>query len=109
MAKPSPKETGPAGSPGKLLLQLSEYVVSGSFPFVAKSARRMSAAEARIAQAEAQEPGPRVSTTLSVLGVHGFGARLVVGLINHGLVMIMYERVRAGSTMIDVTNVPDRA
>jgi hypothetical protein len=38
MAKPSPKETGPAGSPGKLLLQLSEYVVSGSFPFVAKSA-----------------------------------------------------------------------
>jgi hypothetical protein len=54
-------------------------------------------------------PGPRVSTTLSVLGVHGFGARLVVGLINRGLVMIMYERAGAGSTMIDVTNVPNRA
>jgi hypothetical protein len=39
MAKPSPKETGPAGSSGKLLLQLSEYLLSGSFPFVAKSAQ----------------------------------------------------------------------
>jgi len=37
------------------------------------------------------------------------GARLrrnlVVGLINRGLVMTMYETVRAGSTMIDVTKV----
>jgi hypothetical protein len=41
MAKLSRKthsETGPAGSLGKLLLQLSEYVASGLFPFVAKSA-----------------------------------------------------------------------
>jgi hypothetical protein len=44
-----------------------------------------------------------------VLGAHGFGASLVVGLINRGLVMIIYEGVRAGSTTIDVTNVPDRA
>jgi hypothetical protein len=41
MAKLSPNthsETGPAGSLGELLLQLSEHVVSGSFPFMAKSA-----------------------------------------------------------------------
>jgi hypothetical protein len=41
MAKLSPKtpsEKGSAGSLGKLLLQLSEHVVSGSFPFLASSA-----------------------------------------------------------------------
>jgi hypothetical protein len=37
--------------------------------------------------------------------IHGFGASLVVGLINRGLVMTLYETVRAGSTMIDVTKV----
>jgi hypothetical protein len=58
--------------------------------------------------ADAPGRGARQSQ-LSVLDAHGFGASLVVGLINRGLVMIMYERVRAGSTTIDVTNVPDRA
>jgi hypothetical protein len=42
MAKLSPKthsETGPAGSLSKLLLRMSEHVVSGSFPFVANRQR----------------------------------------------------------------------
>jgi hypothetical protein len=43
--------------------------------------------------------------TQSLLSAHGFGASLVVGLINRELVMTMYETVRAGSTMIDVTKV----
>jgi hypothetical protein len=43
--------------------------------------------------------------TQSLLSAHGFGASLVVGLINRGLVMIMYERVRSGGTIIEVTKV----
>jgi hypothetical protein len=34
--------------------------------------------------------------TQSLLSAHGFGASLIVGLIDRGLVTIMYERVRAG-------------
>jgi hypothetical protein len=43
--------------------------------------------------------------TQSLLSTHGFGASLVVGLVNRGLVTIMYERVRAGGTVIEVTKV----
>jgi hypothetical protein len=41
----------------------------------------------------------------SLLSAHGFGASLVVGLVNLGLVTTMYERVRAGGMSIEVTKV----
>jgi hypothetical protein len=43
--------------------------------------------------------------TQSLLGAHGFGVSLVVGLVDRGLVTIVYERVRAGGTTIEVTKV----
>jgi hypothetical protein len=43
--------------------------------------------------------------TQSLLGAHGFGASLVVGLIDRELVTITYERVRASGTIIDATKV----
>jgi hypothetical protein len=43
--------------------------------------------------------------TQSLLSGRGFGASLVAGLVNRGLVTIMYERVRAGGTMVEVTKV----
>jgi len=43
--------------------------------------------------------------TQSSLSGHGFGASFVVGLVGRGLVTIMYERVRAGGTIIEVTKV----
>jgi hypothetical protein len=43
--------------------------------------------------------------TQSLLSAHGFGVSLVVGLVDRGLVKIMYERVRAGGTIIDATKV----
>jgi hypothetical protein len=43
--------------------------------------------------------------TQSLLSAQGFGASLVVGLIDRGLVTIMYERVRAGGMSIEGTKV----
>ncbi len=43
--------------------------------------------------------------TQSLLSAHGFGETLVAGLVNRGLATIMYERVRAGGKMIEVTKV----
>ena len=40
--------------------------------------------------------------TQSLLSAHGFGASFVVGLVDRGLVTIMYERVRADGTTIEV-------
>jgi hypothetical protein len=43
--------------------------------------------------------------TQSLLSAHGFGASFIVGLVGRGLVTIMYERVRAGGTTIEITKV----
>ena len=38
--------------------------------------------------------------TQSLLSAHGFGASLVVGLVDRGLVTIMYDRVRTGGASL---------
>jgi hypothetical protein len=38
-----------------------------------------------------------------LLKAHGFGVSFVAGLFNRGLATIMYERIRAGGEMVEVT------
>ena len=70
----------------------------------------------------ASPPKPRVSTeqrralavlspeghngvTRSFLVAHGFGVRLIAGLVNQGLATLTFERMRTGDKRVDVATV----
>lgn len=40
--------------------------------------------------------------TQTLLSAHGFKTSLIAGLVDRGLAIVMYERVRAGGKTIDV-------
>jgi hypothetical protein len=43
--------------------------------------------------------------TQALLSAHRFDASMIAALVNHGLAMIMYERVRDSGEMVEVTKV----
>jgi hypothetical protein len=47
----------------------------------------------------------RNGATRPLLTAHGFGVRLISGLVNQGLATLTHEKVRAGGKMVEVSKV----